>query len=120
MRTEIPSPAATDSGLPEASANMARAWDTLPLMLFMVIERFKDGATPRIGERFARMGRMLPQGVSYVASWVDPAAPRCFQVMEAARRELLDEWTSRWNDLVEFEIIPVETSAEFWAKKQGE
>jgi hypothetical protein len=85
-------------------------------MLFMVIERFKNGDTKTIGERFARQGRMLPSGVTYHASWVDAAAGRCFQIMEADRVELLAEWVRCWEDLVEFEIVPVVTSAEFWSK----
>lgn len=85
-------------------------------MLFMVIERFKPGRTASIGERFQQKGRMLPQGVTFHASWVDSAGERCFQIMEAANRELLGIWTSHWDDLVDFEIIPVQTSAEFWAK----
>jgi hypothetical protein len=85
-------------------------------MLFMVIERFKDGAVGRIGERFRNSGRMLPDGVVYQASWMDSAGTRCFQVMEAPRPELLNEWTSRWEDLVDFEIVPVQTSSEFWSK----
>jgi hypothetical protein len=85
-------------------------------MLFMVIEHFKDGQVKGIGERFAQHGRMLPGGVSYHASWVDPTGQRCFQIMEATRPELLDIWTNRWNDLVDFEIVPVVPSAEFWNK----
>ena len=84
-------------------------------MLFLVIEHFRHGDPGPVGERFRRSGRMLPEGVGYHASWVDRAGARCFQVMEAPRRELLDAWISRWDDLVEFEIVPVETSAEFWA-----
>jgi hypothetical protein len=57
-------------------------------MLFMVIEHFKDGNPNPIGERFRHSGRMLPQGVLYHASWIDPAAARCFQVMEALDPEL--------------------------------
>jgi hypothetical protein len=87
-------------------------------MLFMVIEHFKDGRTKGIGARFAEHGRMLPDGVTYHASWVEPTGRRCFQVMEAPRRELLDVWTSRWNDLVDFEIVPVLTSAEFWKEAE--
>lgn len=89
-------------------------------MLFMVIEHFKEGSTHRVGERFARSGRMLPEGVIYHASWVDPVNSRCFQVMEAPRRELLDLWVSRWDDLVDFEIIPVLTSANFWSQNHAE
>ena len=83
-------------------------------VLFMVIERFKNGTAP-VGERFQRQGRMMPEGVVYHGSWIDPARLRCFQVMEAARRELLDKWISHWSDLVEFEVTPVQTSADFWA-----
>jgi Protein of unknown function (DUF3303) len=87
-------------------------------MLFMIIERFKDGDASTIGKRFKQRGRMLPEGVTYHASWVDFAGSRCFQVMEAPRMELLKEWMRCWEDLVEFEVVRVVTSAEFWAKKQ--
>ena len=83
-------------------------------MLFMVIERFKDAKA--IGERFKACGRMLPENVTYHSSWVDSAGTRCFQIMEAPAPESLNPWIGRWNDLVEFEIVPVLTSAEFWAK----
>ena len=86
-------------------------------MLFMVIERFKDGDEKRIGERFKRQGRMMPDDVIYHASWLDPVALRCFQVMEAPTRASLDAWIARWDDLMDFEIVAVETSAEFWAKR---
>ena len=85
-------------------------------MLFMVIERFKDGDATLIDKRFKRSGRMLPEGVAYHASWVDSAGSRCFQVMEASNPELLNFWVSRWDDLVDFEIVPVFTSSDFWAK----
>ena len=88
-------------------------------MLFMVIERFKNGKTKAIGERFGRDGRILPHGVTYHVSWVDAAGTRCFQIMEAERVESLADWVSRWEDLVEFEIVPVVTSAEFWSKPQS-
>jgi len=91
---------------------------TLRSMLFMVIERFKACDTKAIGERFKRSGRMLPDGVIYHASWMEPNGTRCFQIMEAARQELLDLWISRWDDLVDFEIIPVLTSSEFWARAE--
>ncbi len=85
-------------------------------MLFMVIERFRDGSLKLIGERFQRHGRMLPEGVVYHASWVDSAGLRCFQVMEAPHRDALDVWAHRWRDLVDFEIVPVLASSDFWAK----
>jgi hypothetical protein len=87
-------------------------------MLFMVIERFKDGNAGRVGERFRESGRMLPEGVVYQASWMDRAGSRCFQIMEAPQLESLDAWVSRWVDLVDFEIVPVLTSSEFWSNVQ--
>ena len=82
----------------------------------MVIEHFKDGNAKLVGERFKQSGRMMPEGVVYQASWMEPAGDRCFQVMEAPNVELLNVWVSRWNDLMDFEIIPVLTSTDFWAK----
>jgi hypothetical protein len=58
---------------------------------------------------------MLPPGVTYHASWIDAAGERCFQVMEAPDATALNAWISHWADLAEFEIIPVQTSGEFWA-----
>ena len=89
-------------------------------MLFMVIERFKHGDTKLVEERFRREGRMLPEGVTYHASWVDSSGTRCFQLMEARHPQSLSTWVSRWDDLVDFEIVPVLTSAEFWSKAQSE
>jgi hypothetical protein len=87
-------------------------------MLYMVIERFRDGDTGPIGERFRRMGRILPEGLTYHASWVDSSGVRCFQIMETAYPELLDMWVSHWNDLIDFEIVPVLTSGDFWANSR--
>lgn len=80
-------------------------------MLFMIIERFR-GRAPEVYRRFRERGRMAPEGVSYVASWVDLDFERCFQVMEAESEDRLREWTTNWDDLVEFEIVPVRTSAD--------
>jgi hypothetical protein len=88
-------------------------------MLFMVIERFKPGTLTQIGERFARRGRMLPEGVTYQASWVEPSGARCFQVMEADDLELLRAWAAQWDDLIDFEFLPVLPSADFWAGKKA-
>jgi hypothetical protein len=85
-------------------------------MLFMVIERFKAGDVGPVAERFKREGRMLPEGVTYHASWVDAAGGRCFQVMEAPDREALNAWVRRWDDLIDFEVVPVLHSADFWAQ----
>lgn len=78
-------------------------------MLFMVIGRFRHGDATEIGERFARSGRLLPEGLVYHASWVDAGGARCFQVKETADSRLLQTWASRWDDLIEFEIVPVLT-----------
>jgi len=84
-------------------------------MLFMVIEHFKNRDPKPIGERFKREGRMMPAGVTYHASWIDPAAARCFQVMEADNVEKLRQWAANWADLADFEIVPVLTSRDYWA-----
>jgi hypothetical protein len=81
-------------------------------MLFMIIEHFKD--VPAIGERFRAKGWMLPEGVTYQASWIDATGDRCFQLM-SPDEELLRPWLKAWNDLTEFEVVPVITSAEFWS-----
>jgi hypothetical protein len=81
-------------------------------MLFMVIEHFKPAKAPEIYRRFRERGRMMPEGLVYVASWVDEGFERCFQVMETADPALFSEWTRNWNDLADFEIVPVRTSAE--------
>ncbi len=87
-------------------------------MLFLVIERFKNADPMPAGERFERMGRMLPEGLAYLASWVECSGARCYQVMEAPDRELVDRWIGRWDDLVDFEVVPVLTSADFWATRR--
>ena len=80
-------------------------------MLVMVIERFRRGAAP-VYERAAARGRMLPDGLRYIDSWIeDSTRDRCFQLMEADNEALLPEWAARWEDLVDFEFIPVITSA---------
>ena len=85
-------------------------------MLFMVIEHFKDGDPRPIRERFVRDGRMMPNDIIYHASWIDSQNARCFQVMEAAGAEMLNVWTSCWDDLIEFEIIPILSSQEYWSQ----
>jgi len=81
-------------------------------MLFMVIEHFKHGHAKAIYQRFRGCGRMAPDDVKYVASWVDLQFERCFQVMEAESEARLREWTCHWEDLTDFEIVAVRTSAE--------
>jgi hypothetical protein len=81
-------------------------------MLFMVIERFRHGQAHAVYRRFQERGRMAPEGLRYVSSWVDLDFDRCFQVMEAESADDLKSWTQHWDDLVDFEIVPVRTSAE--------
>jgi len=81
-------------------------------VLFHVTERYRDGDPVPVYRRFREQGRMTPDGVEYVASWVTDDLSTCFQVMEAESREALDEWIDRWADLVDFEVVPVITSAE--------
>ena len=70
------------------------------------------GRAPEVYRRFRERGRMAPEGLRYVASWVDLDYKRCFQVMETDDEALLRQWTANWDDLVDFEIVPVRTSAE--------
>jgi hypothetical protein len=81
-------------------------------MLYMVIEHFRAGQAPEVYRRFRERGRMAPDGLRYVTSWVDLEFERCFQVMEADDQALFKEWTANWDDLIDFEIVPVRTSAE--------
>jgi hypothetical protein len=81
-------------------------------MTYMVVEHFRGGDALPVYRRFRDHGRLAPEGLTYVASWVTDDYRRCFQIMECEDRQLLLGWTARWEDLVEFEIIPVMTSAE--------
>ena len=79
-------------------------------MLYMVIERFKDA--PAIYRRFREKGRMMPEGLEYVSSWISQDMSTCWQLMQTNDPTLFDRWTVNWNDLMDFEIIPVQTSDE--------
>ena len=81
-------------------------------MLYMVIERFKEGATPEIYRRFRERGRMMPDGLEYVSSWIDLDFKICYQLMRTEDFALFDKWIDNWRDLMQFEIVPVRTSAE--------
>ena len=81
-------------------------------MLFMVIERFRNGDPTPVYRRFREQGRLAPDGLTYVSSWVTTDLATCYQVMECDDRKLLDAWMSRWSDLVEFDVVPVVTSAD--------
>jgi len=78
----------------------------------MIIETFKNGDAASVYRRFRERGRMAPDGLAYVASWVTSDMTRCYQVMECDDRDLLERWMARWRDLIDFEVIPVLTSAQ--------
>ena len=78
----------------------------------MVIERFKEGAAPEIYRRFREKGRMMPEGLSYVSSWIDMDFKVCWQLMQTEDFTLFDRWIANWNDLIDFEIVAVRTSTE--------
>ena len=81
-------------------------------MLYMVVERFKEGAAPEIYHRFRERGRMMPEGLEYVSSWIDLEFKFCYQLMRTDDQSLFQLWTENWDDLMEFNIVPVRTSAE--------
>jgi hypothetical protein len=79
-------------------------------MLFMVIERFKNRDAAAIYRRFEERGRMMPEGLTYVGSWIEANFDRCFQLMECDDARLFQQWVARWHDLMECEIVPVVAS----------
>ncbi len=81
-------------------------------MLYMVIERFKNQDATPVYDRFRERGRMTPEGLAYVSSWVDTKLERCFQIMETSDPKLMTEWTAHWSDIVDFEVVPVMSSAD--------
>ena len=80
----------------------------MPPTLYMVVERFKDA--PAVYRRFRERGRMAPEGLVYVSSWVDEGVQRCFQLMQTSDRRLLEQWIANWSDLTDFEVYPVISS----------
>ena len=88
-------------------------------MLFMVIEHFRDGNPRPVYARFGERGRLAPEGLRYVSSWVTADLATCYQVMETDDRALLDQWIAQWSDLVDFEVLPVMISADAAAAVRG-
>jgi hypothetical protein len=78
----------------------------------MVVERFKNKDAATVYRRFRDNGRLAPEGLQYISSWVDDKLERCYQLMETHDRTLLDQWMANWSDLVDFEVHPVITSKE--------
>jgi hypothetical protein len=81
-------------------------------MLFMVVERFRNRDAAAIYRRLNEQGRMMPEGLKYVGSWIEANFDRCFQLMECDDPRLFQQWIVRWHDLMEFEIVPVAPSQE--------
>jgi hypothetical protein len=81
-------------------------------MLFMVVETFRNRDAKAVYRRFREQGRMAPDGLKYVGSWIEANFDRCFQLMECDDPRLLQDWLLSWSDLVECEIVPVVPSAE--------
>ena len=81
-------------------------------MLYMVIERFKENAALEIYRRFREKGRMMPEGLEYISSWIDLDFKRCWQLMQTEDFALFDRWIENWQDLMDFDILPVRTSAQ--------
>ena len=84
----------------------------------MVIEHFREGAAPKIYERFREKGRMMPEGLDYVSSWISYDLKTCWQVMQSGDKTLFAKWTRNWDDLMDFEIIPIYTSSEVKQKME--
>ena len=85
-------------------------------MFFMVIEKFYPGKVKLLYKRFDEKGRLLPEGVNYINSWVDENITICYQLMESDTAEKIHKWVKNWDDFADFEVIPVITSAEARAK----
>jgi Protein of unknown function (DUF3303) len=81
-------------------------------MQYMIIESFHPGKVKIIYQRFGEKGRMLPEGVSYINSWLNEPVTICYQLMESESVEKLQEWIDKWKDLMEFEVVPVISSAQ--------
>jgi Protein of unknown function (DUF3303) len=84
----------------------------MPKRMYMVVETFKNKDAVAVYRRFRDKGRLAPEGVSYVSSWVDDKLERCYQLMECDDRRLLDDWIANWSDLVDFDVHAVITSKE--------
>jgi hypothetical protein len=81
-------------------------------MLYMVIERFKENAAPELYRRLREKGRMMPEGLGYISSWIDLDFKTCWQLMQTEDFALFDRWIENWKDLMKFEIVPVRTSSD--------
>jgi hypothetical protein len=85
---------------------------------YLVLERFRNGDPIPVYRRFQAQGRLMPEGLSYVSSWITEDLTRCYQIMEAADPGLLEQWMARWADLTDFEVIPVLSSQQVQERLQ--
>jgi hypothetical protein len=85
-------------------------------MLYMVVEHFKGGDPLPVYRRLRDHGRLAPDGLEYVSSWVDDKLGTCFQLMETDERRLLDDWMAKWSDIVEFDVYAVMASKDAAAR----
>ena len=88
-------------------------------MQYLVIENFRGRDPVPVYRRFRDHGRLAPDGLTYVGSWITEDLARCYQVMQCADRSLLEQWLSQWRDIVDFEVLPVLSSAEVQARLAG-
>ncbi|HMU45415.1 MAG TPA: DUF3303 family protein [Chitinophagaceae bacterium] len=88
-------------------------------MLYMVIEKFHQGKVKQLYHQFAEKGRMLPEGVEYINSWISEDVSICYQVMKSDSPGKIQEWINNWKEFADFEVMPVITSAEAKAKVMG-
>ena len=79
-------------------------------MQYMVTEQFKDARA--IYQRLRDRGRLMPNGLRYVDSWISEDLSRCFQLMETDSPKLFEEWIANWSDLMDFEVVRTITSDE--------
>jgi hypothetical protein len=82
----------------------------------MIVERFKNADPVPVYRRFRDRGRLAPDGLEYVSSWVDEGLELCFQLMKTDDAALIDNWTASWSDIVDFEVYPVISSEEALAR----
>lgn len=83
---------------------------------YLVIERFRNGDRVPVYRRFRERGRLAADALTYVGSWITEDLTTCYQVMECEDRALLDAWIAQWEDLVDFEVLPVLSSAQVQAR----
>lgn len=80
-------------------------------MLYMIVEDFRGDPVP-VYRRFRDQGRLAPDGLHYVDSWVTSDLQRCYQIMECDDREVLEQWMDQWRDIIDFEVVSVMTSTD--------